>query len=107
MEYHLDKRTDLSADPASVQIEEAGPLRASLSVTTHISSESSIKQVISLDALSDQLVFDTQVDWHENRKFLKGTSLLFCDFVLDLFSLFYVNYDSGESQLLTTYFLLL
>lgn len=56
----------------SVTIVEKGPLRVGLNINFSISESSTIKQVVYLDALSPNLVFDTLVDWHESRKFLKG-----------------------------------
>eukprot|EP01126_Amoeba_proteus_P024131 TRINITY_DN2427_c0_g1_i5.p1 TRINITY_DN2427_c0_g1~~TRINITY_DN2427_c0_g1_i5.p1 ORF type:complete len:1066 (-),score=226.52 TRINITY_DN2427_c0_g1_i5:155-3352(-) len=70
MIYHLDKYRILKATP-SIEIVEDGPLRVALAIEIPISYVSTIRQVVYLDAVSSNLVFDTQVDWHENRKFLK------------------------------------
>lgn len=94
MIYHLDKRRDLkrtsstsalfftnTANP-SMKIIEEGPLRVSFQISIPISSASSIKQHVMLDSTSAFLVFDTVVDWHENRKFLKGMCFNLVDGVL-------------------------
>ncbi|RUP17557.1 galactose mutarotase-like domain-containing protein, partial [Jimgerdemannia flammicorona] len=67
--YHLEKGRNLEG--GSVKILEQGPLRASLLLETKPSPRSTIRQVISLNALSKRLDFETEVDWNENRQFLK------------------------------------
>ncbi len=47
-----------------------GPLTAAVRFDRRF-GRSSIEQVMSLDAGSDRLVFDTTVDWHEDDRFLK------------------------------------
>jgi alpha-mannosidase len=69
-----------TGDPAaSVQVVEAGPLRATLEVRRQI-LHSSIVQRISLSANSPRLDFDTTVDWHERHIMLKVA------FPVDVFS---------------------
>ncbi|KAK3097644.1 hypothetical protein FSP39_011690 [Pinctada imbricata] len=51
---------------------DEGPLRASLQLSIKISDKSYLKQIISLDAGSPYLKFDTEVHWHESHKFLKA-----------------------------------
>eukprot|EP00111_Clytia_hemisphaerica_P022399 TCONS_00065842-protein len=48
-----------------------GSLRAGIKFTLKISDKSEIRQTISLDAESKFLRFETEVDWHENRKLLR------------------------------------
>ena len=71
--YHLDSRKELHA--SSSQIIENGPLRVSLLTETKISPHSWVKTTISLAAsVSDQSSFiemTSEVEWHENMKFLK------------------------------------
>jgi len=70
MIYHQHKYKYIGG-ATSVTIVEKGPLRVGLNINFSISESSTIKQVVYLDALSPNLVFDTLVDWHESRKFLK------------------------------------
>ncbi|VDI17535.1 alpha-mannosidase [Mytilus galloprovincialis] len=71
MDYHLETRKPINEKLQHVKILDEGPLRASLEFSLKISDKSYIKQVISLDAESPYIRFDTEVTWHENRKFLK------------------------------------
>ncbi|KAL1921492.1 uncharacterized protein VTP21DRAFT_11208 [Calcarisporiella thermophila] len=66
--YHMDKYREVFE--GHIQINERGPLRASLELTLKISEHSSIKQLIVLTAISRRLDFETVIDWNENRKFL-------------------------------------
>ena len=68
--YHLEKYKR-SAPAHSARIIEEGPLRVSLEFEYAISARSNIRQVISLTSLSPRLEFSTEVDWHEDHKFLK------------------------------------
>jgi alpha-mannosidase len=68
--YHTEKPCTMAGIQSFKPLDK-GPARASVELHYKISEHSHIKQVISLDAESDQLVFDTTVDWNENRKFLK------------------------------------
>ncbi|KAG0742732.1 hypothetical protein G6F57_010501 [Rhizopus arrhizus] len=67
--YHLEKARRVEA--GSIQILEQGPLRASLLIEKQISKYSRLRQVVALTAISRRLDFETEVDWNENRKFLK------------------------------------
>ncbi|XP_063403459.1 alpha-mannosidase 2C1-like [Mytilus trossulus] len=71
MDYHLETRKPINEKLQHVKILDEGPLRASLEFSLKISDKSYIKQVITLDAESPYFRFDTEVTWHENRKFLK------------------------------------
>ncbi|KAI8506798.1 Alpha-mannosidase 2C1 [Branchiostoma belcheri] len=71
MDYHLETRKPLTDVSQQVHITESGPLRAAVQVQIPISDVSYIKQTITLDTGSMELRFHTQVEWHENRKFLK------------------------------------
>ncbi len=69
-----------TADPAtSVQVVEAGPLRATLEVRRQL-MHSRIVQRISLSATGPRLDFDTTVDWRERHILLKVA------FPVDVFS---------------------
>jgi alpha-mannosidase len=68
--YHLEKRLPMNA-ASSAQVLEEGPLRVSIVFEYSISPLSSIRQVVTLDALSSRLDFSCDVDWHEKQKFLK------------------------------------
>ncbi len=62
MEYHLETRRPLTCDIHGVScVLDTGPLRVALQVDTEISKQSSISQIISLDAQSPYLRFETQV----------------------------------------------
>jgi hypothetical protein len=52
------------------QIHEEGPLVASIAVNKRISSQSWIRQVVSLSAFSRRIEFDTEVEWQESHQFL-------------------------------------
>lgn len=68
--YHLEK-FNLVAPALNAKIIEGGPLRASLAFEVVISPKSTLRQVVSLTAISPRLDFSTEVDWHENHQFLK------------------------------------
>jgi alpha-mannosidase len=82
--YHLQTPKELG--PGMTTITDRGPLRVGLMVEHKISDESWIKTKISLDAyipavsgyasgFKDPLTylqFECEVDWHENRRFLKA-----------------------------------
>ena len=55
-----------------LEIEEVGPLRIVLRVTHPLSSTSRLDQKIIIAAGSDQIVFENDIFWDENRKILKG-----------------------------------
>ncbi|KAG1178970.1 hypothetical protein G6F70_004929 [Rhizopus microsporus] len=67
--YHLEKARRV--DQGSVQILEQGPLRVSLLIEKQISEFSRLRQIVVLTAVSRRLDFETEVDWNENRKFMK------------------------------------
>jgi alpha-mannosidase len=68
--FHLEKKTVL---PGAVHVEviERGPLRVALAFDISISAVSTLRQVVSLDALSSRLDFACEADWHERHQFLK------------------------------------
>jgi alpha-mannosidase len=68
--FHLEKKLVMGG-ASSVNIVESGPLRAAIAFEYVLSPHSTIRQVVSLDALSARLDFACQVDWHEKQKFLK------------------------------------
>lgn len=67
--YSMEKGWD--AGVGSAKIVEEGPLRASILVEHPLTKTSSLKQLVSLSALSPRVDFDTEIDWDENRKLLK------------------------------------
>jgi alpha-mannosidase len=68
--FHLEKRDEVGA-ALSVRVIEAGPLRAAVEFTYVLSPLSSLRQVVTLTAVSRRLEFATEVDWHEAHRFLK------------------------------------
>lgn len=72
MDYHLETRrpaiTEL-LEPAAIL--ESGPLRASVRVKFAVGARSTVTQTIVVDAVHPYVRFDTEVDWHEDHKFLK------------------------------------
>ncbi|KAI8982058.1 galactose mutarotase-like domain-containing protein [Mycotypha africana] len=82
--YHLEKYKVV--EEGSIQILEQGPLRASLLIEKRISSTSRLRQTVILSSISRRLDFDTEVDWNENRQFLK------VEFAWDIFT-DVVNYE--------------
>lgn len=68
--FHLEKRSNVGA-PSRLEIVETGPLRATVEVEYSIATGSTLTQRISLSAISPRVDFDTTVDWHEDKKFLK------------------------------------
>ncbi|KAF4176556.1 hypothetical protein CNMCM8927_000730 [Aspergillus lentulus] len=71
--YHLNSRKELQG--GSSAIAERGPYRASIVTKTIISERSWLKSTISLHAAIDdepsRIEIDTEVEWHEDMKFLK------------------------------------
>ena len=62
IEYHLETRRPLMCDSHGLScVLDTGPLRVALQVDMEISKESSISQIISLDADSPYLRFETKV----------------------------------------------
>jgi alpha-mannosidase len=68
--FHLEKRAEV-AGAKSCRVVERGPLRAGVAFEYQLSPNSSLTQTVSLTALSPRLDFATEVDWHEDKKFLK------------------------------------
>ena len=68
--YHLEKRLPL-AGAISATVVESGPLRVAVAFDYVLSPQSTLRQVISLDARAQRLEFACEVDWHETQKFLK------------------------------------
>ncbi len=68
--FHLEKRYEVNG-AYSTHVSEQGPLRVSIEFEYNLSSESTLRQTVSLTAISPRLDFSTQVDWHESHKFLK------------------------------------
>ncbi len=85
--YHLDSRSEAGV-PVSMTVIEQGGLRGSVRIETALSDASVMTQVISLDAKSCRLDFNTSVDWHEANKMLK------VEFPLDVHS----DYATYEVQ---------
>ncbi|EEC09066.1 hypothetical protein IscW_ISCW005467, partial [Ixodes scapularis] len=56
-------------EPAAIL--ESGPLRASVRVKFAVGARSTVTQTIVVDAVHPYVRFDTEVDWHEDHKFLK------------------------------------
>ncbi|GAA5797506.1 hypothetical protein HPULCUR_002894 [Helicostylum pulchrum] len=67
--YHMEKFKVV--EQGSVQILEQGPLRCSLLIEKQLSATSQLRQIVILSAVSRRLDFETEVDWNENRQFLK------------------------------------
>ncbi len=65
----FDEVTDLT-DIDLITVGQSDPLRCSVRFTRSF-GRSSISQLMSLDAGSRRLTFDTEVDWHEDHLFLK------------------------------------
>lgn len=68
--FHLEKPYTVPG-AESCRVIEQGPLRAAVEFVIPITAASKVRQVVSLTAISPRLDFETQVDWHENSKFLK------------------------------------
>ncbi|MDP2437674.1 MAG: glycoside hydrolase family 38 C-terminal domain-containing protein [archaeon] len=69
--YHLEKPVGLPTSPTSYEVVGQSPLRVTVRFHTKLSGASSVVQTVSVSAVSPLIEFDTSVDWHENRKFLK------------------------------------
>ncbi|KAI9286060.1 galactose mutarotase-like domain-containing protein [Umbelopsis sp. AD052] len=67
--YHLEKGRQV--EKGSVQILEQGPLRVSLLIEKTISETSRLRQIVVITAISKRIDFETELDWNENRQFLK------------------------------------
>lgn len=68
--HHLEKRRDI-APAKSLRVIERHPLRATIELEFDISAVSTIKQTISLAAISPRLDFTNEVEWRERHRFLK------------------------------------
>lgn len=68
--FHLEKRS-AAQGAVSAGVTESGPLRASLEFEYRLSPASTLRQTVSLTALSPRLDFASHVDWHERHRFLK------------------------------------
>jgi alpha-mannosidase len=68
--FHLEKRLPLPGAVAA-RIVETGPLRVALTFDYALSAQSSLHQVVTLDALGARLNFACMVQWQETQKFLK------------------------------------
>ncbi|OGE50959.1 hypothetical protein PENARI_c015G12492 [Penicillium arizonense] len=71
--YHLNSRKELQGGISAIA--EQGPYKASIVTKTIISEKSWLKSTISLHAPIDgepsSIEIDTEVEWHEDMKFLK------------------------------------
>lgn len=67
--YHLEKFRTI--EDGSVQILEKGPLRSSILIEKKLSETSRLRQIVVLTSVTRRLDFETEVDWNENRQFLK------------------------------------
>jgi alpha-mannosidase len=67
--FSFDRVVELD-DVESVEVVEAGPLRATIGVTRSFGS-SGVRQWVSLAAGARAVDFDTEVDWHETNRLLK------------------------------------
>ncbi|KAL1924955.1 uncharacterized protein VTP21DRAFT_4609 [Calcarisporiella thermophila] len=84
--YHLEKFRTITN--GSIKIQERGPLRSSLELSVQLSERSTLKQTIVLTAISRRLDFETEIEWNENRQFLK------VEFPLDITA----DYATYETQ---------
>jgi alpha-mannosidase len=68
--FHLEKPYG-AAEATTWKIVEEGPLRVAVEFEYRLGAASQLKQTVFLDAISPRLDFQTWVDWHESRRFLK------------------------------------
>jgi alpha-mannosidase len=67
---HLGTRRD--CPPAeSWEVVSSGPLRGEIAFERRVGEASRLRQVVRLDAGSRRMEFHTEVDWHEEHRFLK------------------------------------
>ncbi|KAK3704578.1 hypothetical protein RRG08_033620 [Elysia crispata] len=72
MDYHLETRKPIVTPIQRLRVDEdSNPTHVSLEVSLQISDKSYLQQKIILEAGSPFVRFDTEITWHENRKFLK------------------------------------
>lgn len=70
--YHSEKFRELGTQNfVSIELVKSDPLLCSLKLKMKISKTSKLEQTISLTAISPEVKFSTNVQWNENRKFLK------------------------------------
>ena len=69
--FHLEKGRAVPAEAGVAQLESNSPQRAVLRVAVRISERSNLVQRIVLVQGAARLDFATEVDWDENRRFLK------------------------------------
>lgn len=67
--YHLDTRKELVGGATTISEDQS--LRVSVTTEVRISEKSSLRTTLSLSASADSVVITTDVDWHEDHKFLK------------------------------------
>lgn len=68
--FHLEKRIE-APGAHSARVTESGPLRAAVEFEYQLTPNSTLRQTIQLTAVSPYLEFETWVNWHEKRQFLK------------------------------------
>jgi alpha-mannosidase len=68
--FHLEKRQEVMG-AVDAQIIEQGPLRAAVRFVYRLSSASTLTQTVMLTSTGAYLEFETEVDWHEQKQFLK------------------------------------
>jgi alpha-mannosidase len=70
---YLDSVEDLIGGIESIEVVESGPVRAALRVVRRFGADgrSRIDQLIRVSAHSRRIEFVTEVDWHEEHRFLK------------------------------------
>ncbi len=68
--FHLEKPLPV-AGAKNYKVVEEGPLRAAVVFEYDLTSSATVRQTVSLTAVSPRLDFDNEVAWHENHKILK------------------------------------
>ncbi|KAI0219134.1 Glycoside hydrolase, 38 vacuolar alpha mannosidase [Massospora cicadina] len=66
--YHLEKYQLCNG---KVSVQDTGPMVSSLVCEYELSPTSKLRQLIRLTAVSEVVEFENEVDWDENRRFLK------------------------------------
>ncbi|HZQ07298.1 MAG TPA: glycoside hydrolase family 38 C-terminal domain-containing protein [Anaerolineae bacterium] len=69
--FHLEKPYKINHAATRAQITERGPLRAAIEFEYALTPKCSIKQTVSLTAISPRLDFTNEVEWYESHKILK------------------------------------
>jgi alpha-mannosidase len=67
---HLETRRDCPPAPGVAEL-RSGPLRAEVVFEREVGDRSRLRQAVRLDAGARRLDFRTEVDWQEDRRFLK------------------------------------